>query len=117
MPHCIIEYTPRVVGTLPKNQLIQIAHHIMLDSGLFGVADVKTRAFVTEDYLLGNGQIGDGDFIHIIIRLLEGRTVEQKRTLTNDMASSLRQCLPALLSITVDIIDMVRATYAKDVAV
>ena len=39
----------------------------------------------------------------------------QKQTLTSNMAKTLRARLPNVPSITVDIIDMVRESYAKDV--
>jgi 5-carboxymethyl-2-hydroxymuconate isomerase len=87
----------------------------MIDSGLFGTADIKTRATVVKDYVLGASTLNQGDFIHIIIRLLDGRTMAQKQTLTSNMAKTLRVRLPNLTSITVDIIDMVRESYAKDV--
>ena len=94
MPHCIIEYTPNI--PMDTAELLQTAHQVMIDSGLFGVADIKT-------------------LIHIIIRLLDGRTIAQKQALTSNMAKTLRARLPNVPSITVDIIDMVRECYAKDV--
>lgn len=41
MPHCIIEYTPNL--PIDTTELLQTAHQVMIDSGLFGVADIKTR--------------------------------------------------------------------------
>ena len=113
MPHCIIEYTPNL--PMDTAELLQTAHQVMIDSGLFGVADIKTRAFVVNDYVLGASSVGEGNFIHIIIRLLDGRTIAQKQALTSNMAKTLRARLPNVPSITVDIIDMVRECYAKDV--
>ena len=113
MPHCIIEYTPNL--PIDTTGLLQTAHQVMIDSGLFGVADIKTRAFVVNDYVLGASSVGEGNFIHIIIRLLDGRTIAQKQALTSNMAKTLRARLQNVPSITVDIIDMVRESYAKDV--
>ena len=56
MPHCIIEYTPNL--SMDTAELLQTAHQVMMDSGLFGVADIKTRAFVVNDYVLGASSVG-----------------------------------------------------------
>ena len=45
MPHCCIEYTPNVLDTLSKTELLHTAHQTMLSSGLFGVSDVKPEIF------------------------------------------------------------------------
>lgn len=115
MPHCSIEYTPNVLAQMDQVELLHIAHEVMLNSGLFGAADVKTRAHKVHDFILGELPHGQSGFIHIIIYLLSGRTVEQKHALTLSMAQALRVKLPDLSSITVDIRDMARDTYAKDV--
>lgn len=115
MPHCCMEYTLGVLEDISKTELLSTAHQVMLNSGLFGAADVKTRAYVTEDYILGEHPISHSNFIHIIIYLLSGRTTEQKYALTHSMAETLRSKLPNVPSITVDIRDMVRDTYAKKV--
>ena len=115
MPHCCIEYTPNVVEQLSVNELLQTAHGVMLSSGLFGAGDVKTRARAVEDYVLGEQAPNQNGFIHIIIYLLSGRTTEQKHALTHSMLTALRSNLPDLASITVDIRDMARDTYAKDI--
>ncbi len=113
MPHCRIEYTPNIGMTTPE--LVSLAHGVMLDCCLFGVSDVKTRASQVTDFILGSGTLGEGAFIHITIALLSGRTIEQKSGLTRAMAQAIRAQLPTLDSITVDIVDMARETYAKDV--
>lgn len=115
MPHCCIEYTPNVLNHLDTPELLQTAHEVMLSSGLFGAVDVKTRARVVDEYILGEQAMNQSGFIHIIIYLLSGRTVEQKHALTQSMAKALRAKLPELSSITVDIRDMARETYAKNV--
>ena len=115
MPHCIIEHTQGVLNALPKVDLLKTAHQVMLDSMLFGAKDIKTRALPTHDYIMGEYAINEGDYVHIVIYLLDGRTVEQKQTLTHAMGKALREKLPSVASISVNIIDMVRVTYAKDV--
>lgn len=113
MPHCIVEYTPNI--GIATAELLTTCHQVMVDSGLFGTADIKTRAYAVNDYILGASTLNQGEFIHIIIRLLDGRTMAQKQALTSSMAKALRTRLPKIPSITVDIIDIMRETYAKDV--
>ena len=115
MPHCCIEYTPNVLAKMDKAELLHTAHQVMLSAGLFGAADVKTRAHEVSDFILGEQPLQQSGFIHIIIYLLSGRTAEQKQALTHSMAQALLAKLPDLASITVDIRDMTRETYAKDV--
>ena len=113
MPHCIIEYTPN--SAIAVSELVTTVHQVMIDSGLFDTAAIKTRAYAVNDYVLGASAPQQSDFIHIIIRLLDGRTMAQKQALTSSMAKTLRTHLPTVASITVDIVDMLRETYAKDV--
>lgn len=115
MPHCCIEYTPNVLAQMSKAELLKTAHEVMLSAGLFGAADVKTRAHEVSDFILGGQAINQSGFVHIIIYLLNGRRMEQKHALTHSMAAALRARLPDLPSITVDIRDMARDTYAKNV--
>ena len=113
MPHCIIEYTPNT--PIDTRELLQTAHQVMIDSGLFGVADIKTRAVLVNDFVLGASSVNEGDFVHVTVRLLDGRTMAQKQALTSSMVKTLRTRLPEVSCITTDIIDMVRDSYAKDV--
>ena len=115
MPHCCIQYKQKKLEQMKKNELLQTANEVMLSAGLFGASDVKTRARAVEDYVLGEHAPSQSGFIHIIIYLLSGRSTEQKHALTHSMAHALRAKLPDLASITVDIRDMARDTYAKDV--
>jgi 5-carboxymethyl-2-hydroxymuconate isomerase len=85
----------------------------MMASGLFAVpADIKTRAYPTQDFLVGGEQAA---LAHVTISLLEGRTIAQKQALTDLVRDALQQLLPTVEQLSVDIRDMTKDTYRKAV--
>lgn len=115
MPHLIIEYSGTIANDVKKSNLLTHAHAAMLDSGVFNAPDVKSRAYVADDFLVG----GDGttkSFVHACVYLLEGRTPEQKATVVDGIFAVLRAHAAYASQLSVDIQDMGRDTYRKQVA-
>lgn len=114
MPHLIIEYSANAYSATQGKEITKLAHDIMSASGLFSVADIKTRSYRTEDFLVG--EMGrEGSFVHVTVYLLEGRTDAQKQCLTEALCKGLQQHLSKVDQLSVDIRDMVRDTYRKHV--
>lgn len=114
MPHLIIEHSPAVAPAV-RAALLPL-HQALLASDQFGAADnIKVRARVYEDYLIGGRQTGD--FAHLTLYLLDGRSAEIKTELSRALMAAMHGALAGVrpLQITVDIRDMVRAHYGKHI--
>ena len=83
-------------------------------SGLFEPdgRDIKVRAVAYDHYLTGPSK---GDFVHVTVRLLAGRTTEQKMRLSQTVLAQLQALALPHCSLTVEIVDIDRASYAKAV--
>jgi 5-carboxymethyl-2-hydroxymuconate isomerase len=112
MPHVVIEYTKSLEFDIRDRSLMIKLHQIMIDSGLFNPDDIKTRAYVTDDFLIGNKQ-ENGSFIHVTISILTGRTVEQRQTLSDNILKVIQEPFNYVDQITVNIDEMNRDTYRK----
>ena len=53
------------------------------------------------------------DFIHFNMKILSGRTVEQKKALGDIIISNLPKAVVDIKNITLEIIDMDKETYKK----
>lgn len=114
MPHLIIEYAHTIATPDRIAQANKAAHDAMIQSGLFTPADIKTRAYIAGHVLVGE-QGGQASFVHATVRLLEGRSTQQKQTLSEALREVLKQHMPDADQLSVDIQDMVKDTYRKHV--
>jgi 5-carboxymethyl-2-hydroxymuconate isomerase len=108
MPHCIVEYSEEFEGSVP--QLMDAAFHGALESELFEEQDIKTRAIAYRNYRIGRQR---ARFVHVTARILSGRDQEQKGRLANAILSKLEQCGLSSVSLTVEVCEIERETYAK----
>ncbi len=99
MPHVIIEYNQAIAQQVDINKLVSCAHQATEASGLFNPIAIKSRAHAYEFFHLG---AADADnFVHISIRLLPGRTEEQKRALSQGVFDAVNELVDASLSVEV----------------
>lgn len=111
MPHCIIEYS--VDLTEHAATCLRGVHQTVCDSELFEVASVKSRARGYEAFCVG-ADAEPESFIHVTIKILQGRSAEQKKLLAASVVCYLSGLgLPAGVSLTTDIVDMDAVAYAK----
>lgn len=115
MPHLTLEYT----NNLPDfdvQQALTAFNTILIRSGHFEVADIKSRATRLDHFRVGNDSIGTG-FAHLTLKLLEGRSTETKGVLAQDLLAALRSLAlnnyAAELQLSVEICEIDRLTYAK----
>lgn len=114
MPHCIIEYAENISKTVPVIQLMDSVYLGALASGLFGAADIKTRAVSFSDCRTENKT---ADFIHVTARILSGRTPEQRAILAKLILSELNKLGLTAVSLTIEVVEMERSSYAKQVLI
>jgi 5-carboxymethyl-2-hydroxymuconate isomerase len=87
-------------------------HEGALSSGLFPELHIKTRAIAYDNYRTGQTQ---DSFVHVNLHLLSGRDDDQKADLAERVLASLSPLLPQVVSVSVEIIDIHRASYRKRV--
>lgn len=111
MPHCIVEHSASLDAAL----LLPLVFSGTVQSGLFEAdgADIKVRAISYQYYLTGLAQ---SDFVHVVLRILSGRTVEQKQLLAKSVLAQLQSRKLVGCSLTVEVVEMDRTSYAKCVS-
>ncbi|EPJ48380.1 MAG: hypothetical protein OFPII_06230 [Osedax symbiont Rs1] len=117
MPHCILEYSAGVARQISKLSLLEAVFQGAQDSTLFADDDIKTRAICFDDYSCGaNLQSVEGhEFVHVEIKILAGRNLEQRTTLSQQVLNRLSLLAISNLSMTVQITEIERQSYAKTI--
>ena len=110
MPHCIIEYSAQLQKTVKPTQLISAVYNGAFTSELFESNDIKTRAISFDDHQTGSVK---ANFIHVTIKILSGRTLEQRQKLSHAISNELNMLNCSATSLTVEVVDMERESYAK----
>ncbi len=112
MPHCVISYARELETCVSAEELMTVVHGCAIKSGLFNETAIKTRAQCFDHFTSSNeGQ----RFIHVEMRILSGRTQEQRRALTHRVLEGLEHLKLSSISLTVEVCDMDKGTYAKTV--
>ncbi len=108
MPHCVIEHSENIDSDI----LITAVYQGALSSKLFEAqgSDIKVRAIAFKNYQTGNVDLS---FIHVGLKILSGRNIEQKSQLSNLVLNELERLTLTACSISVEVIDIDRASYAK----
>ena len=109
MPHCIIEYSSPLQTTQSPTALIKAVHLGASNSGLFNPKDIKVRSTAYEDCQIGDNEAGS--FVHVMARILAGRTDEQKTKLSAAIYAELLALNLTLDALTVEVCDIHRASH------
>jgi len=116
MPHLTLEYTRGLEPTTHFPALFHALHGILSDVGI-AAGNCKSRAIPLEVTYVAEGTSQQA-FVHLEIRLLEGRPDEVKQEIGRRALSALRDAFPTPegqdeIQITVELCDMRRAAYFK----
>ena len=116
MPHIVLEYSDDLDPMPDLEPVFQAIHAVLEDGAGAPVGNSKSRSQPVTSY------IGDGDdlhaMVHLDIRLMEGRTEDQKAEVTQRCLALLVDAFADAarerrLQTTVAIADLDRRTYAK----
>jgi 5-carboxymethyl-2-hydroxymuconate isomerase len=111
MPHCIIEYAKDIEKSVTPQQLLKAVFQGASKSQLFAKdTDIKTRAVVYDHYQIGNNK---DKFVHVTIKILSGRTLEQRQHLSSLVLEQLLTLNFSETSITIEVVDIDKDSYAK----
>lgn len=108
MPHCIIEHAEHLDSQVLINSVYQGA----LASNLFEPEQIKSRAISYSHYQTAGRQKA---FVHVTLKILSGRTEQQKSQLSGLVFEQLKSLGLTDLSLTVEVVDIDRGSYSKAV--
>ncbi len=110
MPHFIIDCSENILKLKTPQEIIQKVYNTAESTNLFKKEDIKARINSFEYYTTGNTK---DDFIHIFANIMEGRTVSQKKNLSEKIITELKLLFPNVPIISINIRDFEKATYCN----
>ncbi|MEX1215758.1 5-carboxymethyl-2-hydroxymuconate Delta-isomerase [Saccharospirillum sp.] len=110
MPHFVIEYARIVEETVDVVDVMEGVFEAAVQSEVMQAEDVKVRAIAYDHYRLYENK---GNFIHVTVCLLQGRTDQQKERVAIEVRNCLAHLLPEISSISIDVRDMNPVAYKK----
>ena len=116
MPQITIEYSSNLKTAFAARNFAGRVHDqiaAIIDTEL---VSCKTRLVMLDDVVIGDGS-DDHAMIHVDLRILSGRSDEQKRRLGEAVAAALDEAVekpgPLKLQLTVEVRDLDREHYHK----
>ncbi len=110
MPHVIIEYADILEAQVTRKNLVNTIHQTVEKSGLFSPADIRSRTQSFDRFRLG---VTQHSFLHITIRLLSGRTDEQKLELTQSIIQAVQSLSLTDVQISCECVEIHNASYQQ----
>jgi 5-carboxymethyl-2-hydroxymuconate isomerase len=89
MPHLIIEYSANVVPTVDIGGLVRAVHAAALETGVFPIGGLRTRAFRHDLYAVADLHPDNG-FIHVQARIGAGRTPEVRQQAADHIFAAVK---------------------------
>ena len=110
MPHCIIEYSKALEDSILPQQLMDAVLAGAKNSDLFELDHIKIRTQSYENYQRGEERLS---FLHVTLKILSGRTLEQRQCLSRHVTEELAKLALTAVTITAEVIEMERESYTK----
>lgn len=119
MPHLHLEYSDNLQHIEIKPLLVAI-HQALFNAGhVTDPNDLKSRAIMQQDYVIGLNVVTDQAYVHAKVSLLSGRSVEVRQAISELVLDVMQQYIapqPELkIQLCVEIIEMPKQTYRKAV--
>ena len=92
MPHFIIDCSAAVLDLHAPENIIGEVYDTADSTGLFGAGDIKVRINAYAMFTVGGT---DADFIHVFGHIMQGRTTEQKK----DLSDKFKICNPQKIEV------------------
>jgi 5-carboxymethyl-2-hydroxymuconate isomerase len=108
MPHFILDCSRTIERHAKLDDILKVVHDTADGTGLFKPGEVKVRINLYDHYTIGGTQ---DDFVHTIAYIWTGRSEEQRRDLSRQIVKALKDLLPDVHIISIDIREIDRAMY------
>lgn len=110
MPHLIVECSEHILENCNPDQLIENIYQTVTSIESFE-NNVMVRIVPYKYYTtLGTKD----DFIYIFANILEGRTLENKKTFSKNVVTLLTEMFPEVRKISINIREFERATFVNN---
>ena len=110
MPHFIIECSENITQQKSPDEIMQAVYDVAEATGLFAANDIKVRLRPYQYFKLGTGK---KDFIHIFGNIMEGRSIEQRASLSRKIIERLNEMFPDISILSINIGEFEKATYSN----
>jgi 5-carboxymethyl-2-hydroxymuconate isomerase len=89
MPHLIVEYSANLEPVLDIRGLVEALHEAALETGVFPIGGIRTRAAKRDIYRIADGH-ADNAFIHVQARVGAGRAAEVRQKAAQHIFARLK---------------------------
>jgi 5-carboxymethyl-2-hydroxymuconate isomerase len=110
MPHFIIDCSENVIEQKSPDEIMQAVYDVAEATGLFVANDIKVRLRPYQYFRLGEDK---KNFIHIFGNIMEGRSTEQKASLSKKIIEQLDEMFPDISILSINIREFEKATYSN----
>lgn len=110
MPHFINDCSENILAQKNAQDIMQAVYETAEASKLFALNDIKVRINPYQHFKLGADK---RDFIHAFGYIMEGRTKEQKASLSKSIIQSLNNMFPTISILSMNVYDFEMATYSN----
>ena len=94
MAHIVIEYSAGLRDRLELPALLSAVHQAALETGVFPIGGLRTRAYEAQHYVIADGH-PDNAFVHLSLKVGHGRDVDtRKRACEMIFEAACRQLVP-----------------------
>jgi 5-carboxymethyl-2-hydroxymuconate isomerase len=110
MPHLIVEYSANLEQRVDIARLIEAVHRAALETGVFPIGGLRTRAERRDVYRVADGHADNG-FIHVQARIGTGRSPDVRQKAAETIFSAVKQSTAAAfasspLGLTLEIVEI-----------
>jgi 5-carboxymethyl-2-hydroxymuconate isomerase len=113
MPHFVLECSESILSLTDPDLLMKAVYFAAESTDLFarnGVGGIKVRLNPYKYFINVDAH---KHFIHIFANIMEGRTIEQKRKLSEKVVRAIKTLLPMVEIISMNVQDFEKATYCN----
>ncbi len=110
MPHFVVECSSSLFERVEAESLLSAVFETAVGSGLFEERNIKVRLRPYQLHLQG----AEGtDFLHVFAHIMGGRTTEQKKVLSVALTRRLKEMLPGVSVVSVNVYEFDPETYSN----
>ena len=88
MPHIIIEHSANIEPDVSPQRLVDALHRAALETGVFPIGGLRTRAVRREVYRVADGNPSHG-FIAVVARIGAGRSTRTRQDVAQALMTAL----------------------------
>ncbi|HRK17955.1 MAG TPA: 5-carboxymethyl-2-hydroxymuconate Delta-isomerase [Hyphomicrobiaceae bacterium] len=94
MPHIIVDYSANLDARLDIPQLLEKLHTAALETGVFPVGGLRTRAARRDAYVVADRH-SDNAYVHVQLRIGTGRTPDVRQKAAEHVFAALKSATAA----------------------